>query len=86
MENPDESHSTVYWQKSKYFHRHDNDANHQIEYGNAIYMIQAPTLLYFLLEQSTSQNILTTKSASNANMYMFAILAGFLPTKTLVEG
>ena len=26
------------------------------------------------------------KSASNANMYMFAILAGFLPAKTLVEG
>ena len=25
-------------------------------------------------------------AASNANMYMFAILAGFLPAKTLVEG
>ena len=26
------------------------------------------------------------KSASNANMYMFAILVGFLPAKTLIEG
>ena len=34
----------------------------------------------------SSSVLIYMKAASNANMYIFAILAGFLPAKTLVEG
>ena len=39
-------------------------------------------------KRRVSQDIILERSklASNANMYMFTILAGFLPAKTLADG